>query len=49
MKETKYEEWLYKGCRSIFGINGERFLTALFSMRETRRTLEEIANQNMRT
>ena len=45
MKEAKYEEWLYKGCRSIIGVTDERVLTALYLIRETRRELGEDANR----
>ena len=45
MKEAKYEEWLYKGCRSIIGVADERVLTALYLIRETRRELGEDANR----
>ena len=45
MKEAKYEEWLYKGCRSIIGMADERVLTALYIIRETRRMIGEDANR----
>lgn len=45
MDTGKYEERLFKACRSILGVADERVLTAIFLIRETRRMLGEEADR----
>ena len=45
METGKYEERLFKACRSILGEPDGRVLTAVFLIRETRRMLGEEADR----